>query len=64
MTNICNRCQRDCKGDKPLCNKFKGVEDKGYKREFRQAMSEMVQRAYDGAAEEIANGGAENATGV
>lgn len=25
MTNICNRCQRDCKGDKPLCNKFKSV---------------------------------------
>ena len=64
MTNICNRCQRDCKGDKPLCNKFKGIEDKGFKREFRQAMSEMVQRASDGAVEEIANGGAEDAASV
>ena len=64
MTNICNRCQRDCKGDKPLCNKFKGTEDHGFKREFRQAMYEMSKRAIDGAVEEIASGGAEDATGV
>ena len=64
MQNICNRCQRDCKGDKPLCNKFKSTEDHGFKREFRQAMYEMSKRAIDGAVEEIANGGAEDAAGV
>jgi len=64
MTNICDRCQRDCKGNTPLCNKFKGVEDKGFKREFRQAMYEMSKRAIDGAVEEVANGGSEDATGV
>ena len=64
MQNICNRCQRDCKGDKPLCNKFKSTEDHGFKREFRQAMYEMSKRAIDGAVEEIANGGTEDAAGV
>ena len=64
MNNICNRCQRDCKGNTPLCNKFKSVEDKGFKREFRQAMYEMSKRAIDGAVEEIANGGAEDAARV
>ena len=64
MQNICNRCQRDCKGDKPLCNKFKSTEDHGFKREFRQAMYEMSKRAIDGAVEEIANGGTENAASV
>ena len=64
MQNICNRCQRDCKGDKPLCNKFKSTEDHGFKREFRQAMYEMSKRAIDGAVEEIVNGGAEDAAGV
>ena len=64
MTNICDRCQRDCKSNTPLCNKFKGANDKGFKREFRQAMYEMSKRAIDGAVEEIANGGSEDAASV
>jgi hypothetical protein len=65
MTNICNRCQRDCKGDKPLCGTFKSVDDKGFRREFRQMMYDTAKRAVDGAvAEEIESRGIEDAASV
>ena len=54
MTNICNRCKKDCKtSDKVLCAGFKSVDDHGHKAEDRAFAEKIVQdalikRAYKG----------------